>query len=321
MRDTWPLLKTTDFPALKRAELNILQVNLGYLCNQSCLHCHVAAGPNRKELMQQDNIEYILKVLEKPSLHTLDLTGGAPEMNPMFRDLVAAARELDVDVIDRCNLTILLEPGFEDTAEFLADHQVQIVASLPCYLEDNVDGQRGKGVYEKSMRALKRLNRLGYGKDGSGLTLTLVYNPVGPYLPPPQDRLEQEYKSFLAEKFDIDFTRLFTITNVPIARFGSTLLSKGEFENYMTLLKDSFKASNLHGLMCLNQLSIDWQGYVYDCDFNQMLNMNIRDPSSRAKLHISQLLDTCLQDIPISIADHCYGCTAGQGSSCGGALA
>ncbi len=321
MRDTWPLLKTTDFPEVKRAELNILQVNLGYLCNQSCLHCHVAAGPNRKELMQQDNIDYILQVLQKPSVHTLDLTGGAPEMNPMFRDLVSAARQLGVDVIDRCNLTILLEPGFEDTAEFLAENGVQIVASLPCYLEDNVDGQRGKGVYDKSMRALNRLNELGYGKDGSDLTLTLVYNPTGPYLPPPQDRLEQEYKTFLAEKFDIEFTQLFTITNMPIARFGSTLLSKGEFENYMNLLKDSFSASNMQGLMCLNQLSIDWQGYVYDCDFNQMLNMNIRDPSSRSKLHISQVLDTCLKDIPISIADHCYGCTAGQGSSCGGALA
>ncbi len=321
MRDTWPLLKTTDFPALQRAELNILQVNLGYLCNQSCLHCHVAAGPNRKELMQQENIKYILKVLEKPSIHTLDLTGGAPEMNPMFRDLVSAARGLGVSVIDRCNLTILLEPGYEDTAEFLAENGVQIVASLPCYLEDNVDGQRGKGVYDKSMRALRRLNELGYGQQDSDLTLTLVYNPTGPHLPPPQDRLEQEYKEFLAEKFDIEFNQLFTITNMPIARFGSTLLSRGEFENYMNLLKDSFKAANLQGLMCLNQLSIDWEGFVYDCDFNQMLNMNIRHPSSHSKMHISQVLDTCLADIPISIADHCYGCTAGQGSSCGGALA
>ena len=321
MRDTWPLLKTTDFPPVKRAELNILQVNLGYLCNQSCLHCHVAAGPTRKELMQQENIGYILKALETPSIHTLDLTGGAPEMNPMFRDLVSAARKLDVSVIDRCNLTILLEPGFDDTADFLAENKVQIVASLPCYLEDNVDGQRGKGVYEKSMRALRRLNELGYGRDDSELTLTLVYNPTGPYLPPPQDRLEQEYKSFLAEKFDIEFNQLFTITNMPIARFGSTLLSKGEFENYMNLLKDSFKTTNLHGLMCLNQLSIDWQGYVYDCDFNQMLNMHIRHPKNQQKVHISDLLDTCLKDIPVSIADHCYGCTAGQGSSCGGALA
>ena len=320
MRDTWPLLKSTDFPPLTRKSLEILQVNLGYLCNQSCLHCHVAAGPTRKELMQRENIEHILEVLETPSVHTLDLTGGAPEMNPMFRELVSSARALGTTVIDRCNLTILLEPGYEDIAGFLADNEVQIVASLPCYMEENVDGQRGKGVYDKSMQALKRLNRLGYGKPGSGLGLTLVYNPTGPYLPPPQQNLEQDYKQFLADKFDIRFNQLFTITNMPIARFGSTLISKGEFENYMNLLKDSFSAANLQGLMCLNQLSIDWQGYVYDCDFNQMLNMNIHHPDKRRKLHISEVLETRLEDIPVSIADHCYGCTAGQGSSCGGAL-
>ena len=321
MRDTWPLLKNTDFPTVRRNALEILQVNLGYLCNQSCLHCHVAAGPNRKELMNRENIDYILDVLKLPTVHTLDLTGGAPEMNPLFRDLVKAARELDVNVIDRCNLTILLEPGQEDTAEFLASHQVQIVASLPCYLEDNVDGQRGKGVYRKSIEALQLLNKLGYGDEDGELSLTLVYNPTGPYLPPSQETLEQDYKKFLADEFDIRFSQLFTITNMPIARFGSTLLSKGEFENYMTLLKDSFSAANLKGLMCINQLSIDWQGYVYDCDFNQMLNMNIHNPQSRKNMHISDVLDMRLQDIPVSIADHCYGCTAGQGSSCGGALA
>ena len=321
MRDTWHLLKTTDFPAITRNALEILQVNLGYLCNQSCLHCHVNAGPTRKELMDGENIQHILEVLEQPSVHTLDLTGGAPEMNPLFRDLVVAARALDVNVIDRCNLTILLEPGYEGTAEFLADNEVMIVASLPCYLEDNVDGQRGKGVYHKSMKALRMLNRLGYGKAGSKLGLTLVYNPTGPYLPPPQDVLEQDYKSFLAEKFDIEFNQLFTITNMPIARFGSTLLSKGEFESYMTLLKDAFSVANMNGLMCINQLSIDWQGYVYDCDFNQLLNMNIRDPQNFRKLHIGDVLKTDLANIPVRIADHCYGCTAGQGSSCGGALA
>ncbi len=321
MRDTWPLLRTTDFPSVTRNALEILQVNLGYLCNQSCLHCHVAAGPTRKELMERDNIQHILEILKQPSVHTLDVTGGAPEMNPMFKELVVAARELAVTVIDRCNLTILLEPGFEDLAAFLADNEVQIVASLPCYIEDNVDGQRGKGVYQKSMQALKRLNQLGYGKDGGNLTLTLVYNPTGPYLPPPQDTLQQDYKTHLADKFDIEFNQLFTITNMPIARFGSTLISKGEFENYMNLLKDAFSAANMQGLMCINQLSIDWQGFIYDCDFNQMLNMNIRDPQNRQKLHISDVLNTCLEDIPISIADHCYGCTAGQGSSCGGALA
>ena len=321
MRDTWNLLKTTDFPAVARGSLEILQVNLGYLCNQSCLHCHVNAGPKRKELMQDDNIQHILEVLRKTNAHTLDLTGGAPEMNPMFRDLVLAAREMGVNVIDRCNLTILLEPGYEGTAEFLAENEVQIVASLPCYLEDNVDGQRGKGVYQKSMDALRLLNELGYGDDDGRLTLTLVYNPTGPYLPPPQDSLQRDYKAFLMENFGIRFNQLFTITNMPIARFGSTLLSKGQFEEYMTLLKDAFSAANMQGLMCRNQLSIDWQGYVYDCDFNQMLNMNIRNPKTSNKLHIREVLETALEDIPVRIADHCYGCTAGQGSSCGGALA
>ena len=320
MRDTWHLLKTTDFPSVSRSSLEILQVNLGYLCNQSCLHCHVNAGPTRKELMDQENIDHLLEVLEKTGAHTLDLTGGAPEMNPLFRNLVVAARELGVTVIDRCNLTILLEPGYEGTAEFLAENEVQIVASLPCYLEDNVDGQRGKGVYQKSMQALRQLNQLGYGQEDGKLGLTLVYNPTGPYLPPPQDSLQRDYKVFLAEKFDIQFNQLFTITNMPIARFGSTLLSKGEFENYMNLLKDAFSVANMKGLMCINQLSIDWQGYVYDCDFNQMLNMNIRNPDTFQKLHISDVSQAQLQDIPVSIADHCYGCTAGQGSSCGGAI-
>ena len=321
MRDTWPLLKTTDFPTVTRNTLEILQVNLGYLCNQSCLHCHVAAGPSRKELMDRENIEYVLELLAHPSVHTLDLTGGAPEMNPLFKELVVAARQMDITVIDRCNLTILLEPGYEGIAEFLAENEVQIVASLPCYLEDNVDGQRGKGVYQKSVQAMQNLNRLGYGQEGSQLTLTLVYNPVGPYLPPSQESLEQDYKKFLTEKFEITFNQLFTITNMPIARFGSTLISRGQFEEYMDLLKGSFSVANMQGLMCTNQLSIDWQGYVYDCDFNQMLNMNIRHPGKREKLHISEVLKTQLQNIPVRIADHCYGCTAGQGSSCGGALA
>ncbi len=320
MRDTWPLLKQTDFPSLARRELEILQINLGYLCNQSCLHCHVAAGPKRKELMDEENIENILEILRLSSVHTLDLTGGAPEMNPMFRRLVSEARALDVRIIDRCNLTILMEPGYEDLADFLADHGVQIVASLPCYLEDNVDSQRGKGVYQKSIDALRLLNRLGYGGDDESRSLTLVYNPVGPYLPPPQQDLEQDYKQFLFDQFGVRFNHLFTITNMPIARFGSTLISKGEFEDYMNLLKSSFSAANLDGLMCLNQLSIDWQGYVYDCDFNQMLNMNVRDPQNREKLHLRDILKARLDNIPISVADHCYGCTAGQGSSCGGAL-
>ena len=320
MRDTWPLLKQTDFPALKRRTPEILQVNLGYLCNQSCLHCHVAAGPTRKELMISDNIELLLKVLEMPSIHTLDLTGGAPEMNPLFKDLVRESRNYDVTVIDRCNLTILLEPGYEDLAQFLAENKVQIVASLPCYIQENVDGQRGKGVYQKSIDALKMLNQLGYGAEGGDLGITLVYNPTGPYLPPSQEELQVDYQNFLQNEFGIVFNQLFTITNMPIARFGSTLLSKGQFEEYMTLLKDSFSAANLKNLMCMNQLSVDWRGYVYDCDFNQMLNMNVENPKNGLPLHIRDVLETNMQDIPIRIADHCYGCTAGQGSSCGGAL-
>ena len=321
MKDTWPLLKNTDFPPIRRNTLEILQVNLGYLCNQSCLHCHVAAGPNRKELMSRETIEHLLPILEIPSVHTLDLTGGAPEMNPIFQEIVLEARSLNVKVIDRCNLTILLEPGFEDRAQFLAENEVQIVASLPCYLEQNVDGQRGKGVYQKSIDAMQLLNRLGYGQEGSNLTMTLVYNPIGPYLPPPQKDLESEYKTYLYYHFGIVFNQLFTITNMPIARFGSTLISKGEFENYMNLLKDAFSAANLAGLMCRNLLSVDWQGYVYDCDFNQMLNMNITSPDSNEPLHIRDIVVNSLSNIPVNIADHCYGCTAGQGSSCGGALA
>lgn len=321
MRDTWPLLKNTDFPPITRNQIEILQVNLGYLCNQTCVHCHVAAGPNRKELMDRENIDQLLKILERPSIHTLDLTGGAPEMNPMFSELVLEARKLDVTIIDRCNLTILLEPGYEDLAGFLADNEVQIVASLPCYIEENVDAQRGKGVYQKSIEALKILNSLGYSQEGSNLTITLVYNPTGPYLPPPQEPLFNDYQHFLLDKYGIKFDALFTITNMPIARFGSTLISRNEFETYMTLLKDSFSASNLSGLMCKNQLSVDWQGFVYDCDFNQMLNMHIKNPKTREPLHIRDVLEHDLLNIPIRIADHCYGCTAGQGSSCGGALA
>ncbi len=320
MRDTWPLLKQTDFPPIARRPLEILQVNLGYLCNQSCLHCHVNAGPTRKELMSADNIEHLVRICRMPGVHTLDLTGGAPEMNPLFRQLVSEATELGIRVIDRCNLTILFEPGQEDLAQFLADHRVEIVASLPCYLEENVDGQRGKGVYQKSIDALKLLNSLGYGSEHGDLPLTLVYNPTGPYLPPPQETLEQDYKKFLKENFEVSFTNLFTITNMPIARFGSTLVSKGQFEDYMNLLKDSYSPDNLDGLMCRNQLSIDWQGYVYDCDFNQMLAMNLNSPDGNHPLHVREITSNDLSELPILTADHCYGCTAGQGSSCGGAL-
>lgn len=320
MLDTWPLLKNSCFPALQRRPLEVLQVNLGYLCNQQCQHCHVNAGPQRSEQMQQENIGRLLRILQRPGIHTLDLTGGAPEMNPLFRDLVREAHKLGVKIIDRCNLTILSEPGYEDLVDFLVAHRVEVVASLPCYLEKNVDGQRGQGVYRRSIDGLKQLNGAGYAQPDSKLILNLVYNPTGPYLPPVQQQLEADYKQRLYEEHGIRFNRLFTITNMPIARFGSMLISKGEFETYMNLLKDSMNLATLDGLMCINQLSVDWQGRLYDCDFNQMLKLHIQHPSEARPLHLDDLDDIDLDAIPIRVADHCYGCTAGQGSSCGGAL-
>jgi radical SAM/Cys-rich protein len=316
---TLPLLKETDFPAIYRTKLDTLQVNLGYRCNQQCLHCHVNAGPRRKENMTEETVDQIIAYMQKNRPKNLDLTGGAPEMNPHFQKLVRAARDLDVHVMDRCNLTILFEEGQSELAEFLAQNQVEVIASLPCYLEENVDGQRGKGVYGGSIKGLQRLNALDYGKDGSGLVLNLVYNPTGPYLPPPQQTLEQDYKKHLKENFDIEFNQLFTITNMPIKRFGSTLISKGTFDEYMKLLKDSFSEGNLQGVMCRSLVSIDWQGFVYDCDFNQQLELPA-NLSNKPKTHIADLMDLDIEGKPIVIADHCYACTAGQGSSCGGAL-
>ena len=317
MHDCRPLLEDTDFPAIQRGKLTTLQVNLGYLCNQTCVHCHVDAGPRRKEIMQRDTVDTILEFLRVSGVKTLDLTGGAPEMNPHFRYLVHAACQLGVQVIDRCNLTILSEPGYEGLAEFLAEHKVEVSASLPCYLGDNVDAQRGKGVFADSIAGLKKLNALGYGVDGSGLTLNLVYNPTGTSLPPSQVELEEAYKKELKERFDIVFNQLFTITNMPIKRFGSWLVSKGEFEYYMQQLKDNYKPENVDGVMCRSLLSIDWQGYVYDCDFNQMLELPVL---GKAQTHLTEFLEKQTEGMPIAIMDHCYGCTAGQGSSCGGAL-
>jgi radical SAM/Cys-rich protein len=320
MHDTFPLLRETDFPRIRRRSLESLQVNLGYRCNQSCVHCHVAAGPNRTEEMRRDVVDIIVAVLGRHRIRTLDLTGGAPELNPHFRFLVERARALGVHVIDRCNLTILEEPGQETLATFLANEGVEIVASLPCYSAENVDRQRGEGVFDASIRALKTLNRLGYGDEREGrLALSLVYNPQGPSLPPPQRLLEADYRRILGEQFGIRFTRLLTITNMPIQRFGSTLVSKGTFAAYMKLLKDNYVASNLDSAMCRSLVSIDWEGYLYDCDFNQMLGLPLsRDGGSRA--HVADLLNDDLADSVIRVADHCYGCTAGQGSSCSGAL-
>lgn len=319
MLETLPHLINSDFPPIARGTLETLQVNLGYQCNQTCLHCHVAAGPNRTEIMGRSTIESVIRFIEAQRIRKLDLTGGAPELNPDFRYLVVAARELGVQVFDRCNLTVLNEPGYEDLAELLAMQQVNIIASLPCYIAENVDQQRGEGTYSESIAVLKKLNALGYGMAGSSLKLDLVYNPSGASLPPPQAQLEADYKRELAERYGIVFNGLLTITNMPIARFGSTLLSKGEFNNYVRLLKSAHRPENLTQVMCRNLLSIDWQGYAYDCDFNQMLDMPF-GPDSRVRVHINQLMEAKLQGEEIRVADHCYGCTAGQGSSCQGSL-
>ena len=319
MRDTWPLLEGIPFPAIKRRHLATLQVNVGYRCNQSCVHCHVNAGPHRTEQMGGEVIEHVLDVLERRGIPTLDITGGAPELNPHFRTLVRRARALGVHVIDRCNLTILEVPGQEDLAEFLAGEQVEITASMPCYLEDNVDRQRGKGVFDASIRALQRLNALGYGITGSDLILNLVYNPQGPALPPGQAELETDYKRILGGQYGISFNRLFTLANMPIQRFGSILISKGEFSRYLALLHSAHRAENLDGVMCRDLISVDWRGLLYDCDFNQMLDLPAIG-AERRRLHISDLLTRDIADNPIQVAGHCFGCTAGQGSSCGGAL-
>jgi radical SAM/Cys-rich protein len=319
MRDTWPLLEHVAFPPIRRGRLETLQVNVGYRCNQSCVHCHVNAGPNRSEEMSNETVDIVLAFLARQRVATLDITGGAPELNPHFRRLVRKARDLGLRVMDRCNLTILEVPGQEDLADFLAREKVEIVASMPCYLEGNVDAQRGKGVFDGSIRGLKRLNRLGYGKPESGLMLNLVYNPQGPSLPPPQDSLETEYKRVLGEQHDIVFNRLYTLANMPIQRFGAILISKGEFDRYLDLLQRAHLDANLDQVMCRNLVSIDWRGYVYDCDFNQMLDLPLRR-AGRERVHLSDLLDADFEGEAIRVAGHCYGCTAGQGSSCGGAL-
>lgn len=330
MKDTFDLLIETDFPTIKRTKLETLQVNLGYLCNQQCLHCHVDASPRRTEIMTEETIADVINFLKIKNITTLDLTGGAPEMNPHFFTLVKQARDLGVHVIDRCNLTVLVEEGYEDTASFLAENKVEVVASMPCYLEENVDAQRGKGVYSASIEGLKLLNRCGYGADEK-LQLNLVFNPQGINLPPSQSDLEPSYKKELKQRFEISFNNLYTITNMPIKRFGSTLLSKGQFDEYMQLLKTSYSRDNLAGVMCRTTLSVDWQGYVYDCDFNQMLGLSaglavddvvaeISAGSFPGKTHINDLLGSNVDGKNIAIMDHCYGCTAGSGSSCGGTL-
>ncbi|MGH8526491.1 MAG: arsenosugar biosynthesis radical SAM (seleno)protein ArsS [Gammaproteobacteria bacterium] len=319
MHATLQLLEPTDFPAIRRKRPDTLQVNLGYRCNQTCVHCHVNAGPNRTEEMSRNTIDEVIAFLEVSTIKTLDVTGGAPELNPHFRDLVCTVRRLGVQVIDRCNLTILEQPAQEDLAEFLAAQGVEITASLPCYLADNVDRQRGAGVFDASIRALLKLNALGYGAPDTHLVLNLVYNPQGPSLPPPQAMLEESYREHLGERFGIVFNRIYTLTNMPIQRFGSLLVSKGQFTPYMQLLRHAHQEANLEAVMCRSLISVDWRGYVYDCDFNQMLGLPLRLADKR-RLRLVELMEIDLEGNPIRVAGHCYGCTAGAGSSCGGAL-
>lgn len=317
MHATLPLLEDTDFPSIRRGRLVTLQVNLGYRCNQSCLHCHVNAGPTRRESMTEATIGEILAFLDAADVEALDITGGAPELNPHFRRLVRQARERGLRVIDRCNLTVFEEPGQEDLPRFLADHRVEVVASLPCYLEDNVTAQRGKGVYQSSLRGLRRLNDLGYAQPETGLVLNLMYNPVGPTLPPAQQALEADYRRELRDRADVSFNRLYVLTNMPIQRFGSMLVSQGRFAEYMSLLRGAHSAGNLENVMCRSLISVDWRGRVYDCDFNQMLGIGL----GGRRRHIRDLVQAELDGEPVAVAGHCYGCTAGQGAGCGGALA
>jgi radical SAM/Cys-rich protein len=319
MHATLPRLNELSFPAIQRRTLETLQVNLGYKCNQACLHCHVNAGPTRTEMMDEQTIGMVVRYLETSDVAVLDLTGGAPEMNSHFRNLVSRARELGVRAMDRCNLTIIEEPGHEDLAEFLAANQVEIAASLPCYIEENVNRQRGDGVFKKSIRALRKLNNFGYGIIGSGLALNLVYNPQGPSLPPPQGELEQQYRLHLIDEYGVSFNHLFTLANMPIQRFGSTLVSRGQFNEYMGTLRSAYREQNLESVMCRSLISVDWQGFVYDCDFNQMLGLPLRY-KNRRNLRLDDLIGHDLDGNPIVVRDHCFGCTAGQGSSCGGAL-
>lgn len=305
------------FPSLTRGTLETLQMNLGYRCNQACAHCHVDAGPNRSEQMSAETAELALRFALQAGVGTLDLTGGAPELNPVFRPLVRAARAAGLAVIDRCNLSILEEPGQDDLAAFLAAEGVRVVASLPCYGPDNVDLQRGKGVFEKSIRGLRQLNALGYGDPSRGLVLDLVYNPLGAHLPPAQATLEATYRDRLGQDYGVRFNHLLTLANVPIARFRHALEREGRYEDYLHLLQSAHRDENLPMVMCRSLLSVDWQGEVHDCDFNQMLKMPL---GGGGRVHLSALTPSDLANRPIAVGPHCFACTAGSGSSCGGAL-
>jgi radical SAM/Cys-rich protein len=305
-------------PLRKRA-IEVLQVNMGKYCNQACIHCHVEAGPGRKEAMTRETVGAILRFLSASKIPTVDITGGAPELNANFDYLVESCVRLGCRVMDRCNLTVIFEPEKDYLPEFFKANRVEVVASLPCYTEENVDAQRGDGAFELSIRALQRLNALGYGDPATGLELHLVYNPLGAYLPPPQDRLERDYKNILKERYGIVFNRLYCLANMPITRFEKFLKLRGEYDRYVALLQSAFNAATLEKVMCRELLSVGWDGFVYDCDFNQMLNLPLADQNGRA-LKISELSAETLPGKMILIGNHCYACTAGAGSSCGGAL-
>ncbi|MBI4490069.1 MAG: arsenosugar biosynthesis radical SAM protein ArsS [Deltaproteobacteria bacterium] len=302
-----------------KRKIDVLQVNMGKYCNQACLHCHVEAGPGRKEMMTRETVEAILSFLERSEIPTVDVTGGAPELNPNFDYLVESCVCLKRHVMDRCNLTVVFEPGKEYLPEFFKRNRVEVIASLPCYTKENVDGQRGDGTFTKSVQALRILNGVGYGDPDTGLELHLVYNPLGAYLPPPQDRLEREYQRILREKFGIVFNRLYCLANMPITRFEKFLKLRGQYDEYVHLLEDNFNGATLDAVMCRSLLSVDWQGSVYDCDFNQVLDLPLTDREGKP-LKIWDLQQGEADARPIVVGDHCYGCTAGAGSSCGGAL-
>ncbi|MGH7844612.1 MAG: arsenosugar biosynthesis radical SAM (seleno)protein ArsS [Candidatus Binatia bacterium] len=302
-----------------RRRIDVLQVNMGKYCNQACIHCHVESGPTRTEMMSRETVDATLRFLRGTDIPTVDITGGAPELNPHFDYLVESAGGLGRHVMDRCNLTAIFEPGKQYLPEFFQRHRVELVCSLPCYSEENVDRQRGRGTFDLSIRALQVFNGLGYGDPKSGLTLNLVYNPVGPHLPPPQDKLEQDYRRELKEKFSIEFNHLYCLSNMPITRYETHLRLRGEYECYMDLLESSFNPATLEQVMCRNLISVGWEGTIYDCDFNQMLDLPIRDARGRA-LNIFSASVEQLLDPPIVTGNHCYACTAGSGSSCGGAL-
>ncbi len=320
MQPSSSLLEATEFSTIRRARLETLQANLGYLCNQQCLHCHVNAGPDRSQkVMGGAVIDQVIAFLKNSGVKRLDLTGGAPELNPHFKHLVRAARAMGIAVIDRCNLTVLEEPGQEELANFLAENQVEVAASLPCYLEENVSQQRGNGVFEVSIRALQRLNRLGYGQEGSPFLLNLVFNPLGPNLPPPQKALENTFKEKLGEGYGIVFHSLFALINMPIQRFGRRLIAEDCFESYLQLLRAAHREDNLDSVMCRFLINVDWRGIVYDCDFNQMLGLPLRI-EGKYRPTLQDLIGLDLEGSPIVTGDHCFGCTAGQGSSCSGAI-